>query len=116
MHRLVRAELGKALRELVARPARVPPLEVEQAGGDLDEALVERPLLVGRRAPQRLPRLVGMPVADPVEEGDAASEEPIDLPWIEGRRPAGGQLAGLSGIGARCAAGSRGVRGHRPRS
>ena len=85
VRRLVGTKLLEALVQLVPRAADVAPLEVEQPRGDLDQALVEVARLVGRRAPQGFPGLVGMPVADAVEQGDALPKEPIRLRRIERR-------------------------------
>ena len=84
--RLISAELLEPLPQLVARPAPVATLEVQEAGGKLDQALVEVPILVGRGPPERLPRLVRVPVANAVEEGDRLAEEPLVLLGIEGGR------------------------------
>ena len=92
-------QLLEALGQLVARAAHVPALQVEEAGGNLDEALVEVALLVGRAAPQRLPRLVRMPVASTVEQRNRGVEEPLDLGGLERRRPPARQLATWCRIG-----------------
>src|SRR5688500_9790142 len=77
--RLVRAQLLEALGQLVARPSEVAALEMQQPGGDLDQTLVEVSLVVGSRSPQGLPRLVCVPVANPVEERNAFTKEPLGL-------------------------------------
>src|SRR6188768_2039043 len=65
---LVGPELLESLGELRPRSTQVPALQMEQTGGDLDEALVEVTLVIWSRPPQRLPRLMRVPVADAIEE------------------------------------------------
>ena len=78
--------------QLVARPSPVAPLQVQQPGGQLDQALVEVALVVRRGAPQRLPRLVGVPVADAVEQRDAAPEQLVRVGSGQWRRSSTGQV------------------------
>ena len=72
-------------------------MEVEQPRGDLDQALVKVPLLVGRGTPHRFPRLVRVPNADPVEVRHASQEQAIRLGRVQGLGPPPGQP-----IGRRC--------------
>ena len=75
--------MREPLGQLVPRAARVAALEVQQAGGDHDQPLVEVAVLFIGRAPQRLPGLVRMPVAEPVEEGHAPMQEVVRFLRVE---------------------------------
>jgi hypothetical protein len=111
VRRLISAQFLEPFGELVAGTSHVASLEVEQPGGDLDQALVEGPLVLGGRPPQRFPSLVRVPVARAVEQRDAPPEDAFGLPRIERRRPAGRRLTVCARIGARRL--DRDV-GHRP--
>ena len=67
VRRLVGAEALEALAQLRAGPAQVLSLQMQESGGDLDQALIEVTLGVRSRTPQPLPLLVGVPVANAIE-------------------------------------------------
>ena len=77
---------------LFIAPRRLRRWRGRRPAATLDEALVEVTIVVRRRPPERLPRLVGMPVAGAVEMRDALPEEAIGRSSVEGGEAPARQL------------------------
>jgi hypothetical protein len=81
------SELGRALTQQAPHPARVAPLEVLVANGDLDEAVQEPAARAACAAPYLFPLIVALVEVELVEElrpGDEVGVLLFGTEWMPG--------------------------------